>query len=82
MVSGTGTGGTGAFNLVHNAQTNATAGSSKMPASTIPTHPPVSRLCPSHEDQKIDGGIFEKSTLSANRDTEPMASATTDSTAK
>ena len=81
--SGTGAGGTGNASFCHAVQSVARPGASRMPASTIPTsarrrapQPSAARM------SRLTEASSRKSMLSANSDTDPIASATANSTPK
>ncbi|MCY1298027.1 hypothetical protein D9M70_474910 [compost metagenome] len=71
------------MNFAHAVHKKASAGTSRMNAIAMPTR---ARLRAVHASAKkirrFTDASSRKSTLSAKRDTEPMASATTNSTAK
>src|SRR5689334_13482424 len=81
--SGTGDGGTGTLNLVQAIQSVAAAGTRRTPASSMPSRARFAAVQPSAAAiRMLTEASSRKSTLSANRDTDPMASATANSTPK
>src|SRR6266446_1912146 len=81
--SGNGSGGTGATNLPDAVHSVARPGASKMPESAIPTrarqredHPSATRI------RQLTEVSSRQSMLSANSETEPIVSATANSTQK
>jgi len=81
--SGTGSGGTGTLNFSHAVQSVANPGTSRIPASAMPTRARCSALHPSAVTiRKLTEASSRKSMLSASSETEPMAMATANSIPK
>src|SRR6516165_3937993 len=82
-VSGSGAGGTGSENFSQAVQSVARLGMSRIPANTIPTWERWRALQPrAIRIRKLTEVSSKKSMLSANRETEPIASATLNSITK
>jgi hypothetical protein len=81
--SGSGAGGTGSRNLSQAVQSVASPEMSRMPASTVPTRERLRAPQPkAMRIRKLIEVSSRKSMLSAKRETEPIASATLNSTPK
>src|SRR5258708_37657398 len=81
--SATGSGAAGALILCHAVQSVASPGTSRTPASTIPSRARLRAVQPKATAiKRLTEASSRKSMLSANRETEPMASATANSTPK
>src|SRR6185312_14906621 len=78
-----GPGGVRHWILLHSTHRVASAGTSRIPASPMPTRARAFRLQPrASRISRLTEASSRKSTLSANSETEPIASATANSTPK
>ena len=81
--SGIGAGGSGAMNFCHAVHSVEAPGTSKIPATAIPRRARLLALQPSATAiKKLTDVSSKKSMLSAKSDTEPIATATANSTPK